>query len=218
MSLHLYDYVLSGNCYKVRLFLALLNQHCDVTAVDFFPGEAHLSPTFLEINPAGTLPVLTDGDLTLCDSAAILVYLAQKYDNSGTWHPSTDAATSAWIQFWLAFASKLSDTVGQARLHDMLNLPCDIDATRTAGHRALRELESHLSEQGFRGHRFLIGDTPTIADIACFPYAALAPDGGIEHDDYPAVRRWLVDIRRLPRFIEMPGIHRLHDQADDPTP
>ena len=218
MRVQLYDYALSGNCYKVRLFLALLNQPCDVTAVDFFPGEAHLAPDFLEINPAGTLPVLTDGDLTLCDSAAILVYLAQQYDNTGTWCPRMDAATSARIQFWLAFASRLSDTVGQARLHDMLNLPCDIDAARAAGHRTLRELESHLSEQGFRGQRFLIDDSPTIADIACFPYAALAPDGGIEHDDYPAVRRWLIDIRRLPHFIEMPGIHRLHDQADDPTP
>ena len=216
--MHLYDYALSGNCYKVRLFLALLQQPHTSTAVDFFPGEAHLGDAFLEINPAGTLPVLTDGELTLCDSAAILVYLAQAYDTSGTWHPTQDAATSARIQFFLAFASRLSDTVGQARLHDMLNLPCDIDSARAAGHRALRELESHLTEQSFADQRFLVGDTPSIADLACFPYAALSPDGGIAHDDYPAVRRWLIDVRRLPGFIEMPGIHRLHDQADDPTP
>ncbi|MEM6985433.1 MAG: glutathione S-transferase family protein [Pseudomonadota bacterium] len=216
--MHLYDYALSGNCYKIRLFLALLGQSCETTAVDFFPGFAHLEPNFLEINPAGTLPVLTDGDLTLCDSAAILVYLAHKYDKAGTWYPTGSASTSARIQFWLAFASRLSDTVGLARLHDMLSLPCDIEHARREGHRALRELEAHLTEQSFRGLAFLLGESPTIADIACFPYAALAPDGGIDHDDYPVLRRWLVSVRRLPGFIEMPGIHRLHDQAEDPTP
>lgn len=210
--MQLYDYVLSGNCYKVRLMLSLLGQRCELIAVDVHPGKAHLQPGFLEINPAGTLPVLIDGELSICDSSAILVYLAQRYDSTGSWRPNANATSSALVQFWLSFGSRLSNSIGRARLHDMLGIPCDIAAAREAGCLALRELDAHLVEQGFKGERFLLGDTPTIADIACFPHAALAPDAGIEHDDYPALRRWLIDVRRVPGFIEMPGIHRLHDQ------
>ena len=48
---------------------------------------------------------------------------------------------------------------------------------------------------------------PTVADIACFPYVALAGDGGVETDGYLAVRRWLDRFKRLPGFVTMPGIH-----------
>ena len=208
----LYDYVLSGNCYKIRLLLALLNRDYDSVAVDFHPGEAHKHPDFLDINPAGTLPVLIDGDVTLCDSQAILVYLARRYDPSGVWYPVDDGPVTGRVQQWLSFSNRLTETAGQARLAAMLGRPLDLDAARAGARRALRELEAHLTERAFDGGRFLIADHATIADIACFPYAALSPDGGIDHDDYPALRRWLIDMRRLPGFIDMPGIPPLLDQ------
>lgn len=211
MSLRLYDYVLSGSSYKVRLFLNLLGQDYQSIAVDFYPGGEHKKPDFLEINPAGTLPVLMDGDLSLCDTQAILCYLAAKYDASGNWFPQSNPALLGRMMQWMAFAGRLTDTAGAARLHDMIGRELDVDAARRGAHKALRELEAHLTEQGFHGEAFIIGDAPTIADIACFPYAALSPDGGIEHDDYPALRKWMVAVRRLPGFIEMPGIHPLHE-------
>lgn len=214
MSLRLYDYVLSGSAYKIRLFLSLLGQEYESVAVDFYPGGEHKKPAFLAINPAGTLPVLVDGDVTLCDTQAILAYLAAKYDASGNWFPQSDPPLLGRIMQWLAFAGRLTDTAGAARLHDMIGRDLDVDAARKAAHKALRELEAHLTEQGFRGQTFIAGITPTIADIACFPYAALSPDGGIEHDDYPALRKWMVAVRRLPGFIEMPGIHPLHEQHE----
>ncbi|MEK1891928.1 MAG: glutathione S-transferase family protein, partial [Rhizobium sp.] len=57
---------------------------------------------------------------------------------------------------------------------------------------------------------------PTVADIACFPYVALAPDGGVSLDPYPAIRLWSRAIRALDAFIEMPGIHRLHELKPEP--
>jgi glutathione S-transferase len=81
---------------------------------------------------------------------------------------------------------------------------------------ALRELEAGLVEQGLRGMRFLAADRPTIADIACFPYVALAPDGGVSLDPYPAIRLWSRALRSLDHFIEMPGIHRLHELKPEP--
>ena len=211
MSMILYDYILSGSSYKVRLLMAILKADYDTVAVDFYPGGEHRKPEFLALNPAGTLPVLVDGETTLCDTQAILAYVARKHDSSGTWFPVEEIKSLAHILQWMAFSGRLTDTAGAARLHDMIARPLDIKNARRGAHKALRELESHLTERGFDGKSFLVTDHPTIADIACFPYVALSPDGGITHDDYPAIRKWLIAVRRLPGFIEMPGIHALHD-------
>lgn len=216
MTLILYDYVLSGNAYKARLLFALLNVPYESRAIDFHPGAEHKSPEFLKINPAGTLPVLTDGDLTLTDSASILVYLALRHDASGNWYPVSDPARCAQITSWLTFADLLTMSIGVARLHDMIGRPANIRKARAAAHKALRRLESHLVEQEFAGHRYLVGGEPTIADIACFPYTALAGDGGISLMGYPAIGRWLLAIRGLNRFVGMPGIHAMHGSAKAP--
>jgi len=210
----LYDYTLSGSCYKVRLMAALLGVKLERIAVDFYPGGAHKQTDFLALNPAGTLPMLTADDLVLTDSAAILVWLARTYDDSGEWLPVDDPARLAMVQNWLAVASRLTDTSGAARLHEMLRKPCDFARAQSGAHDTLRILEAHLTKVQLRGGAYLLGDTPTIADIACFPYAALAPDGGVSLDSYPALRNWTLDIRTLPGFIEMPGIHPVHAQID----
>lgn len=210
----LYDYVLSASCYKVRLLAALMGVKLELEAVDFHPGQAHKSAAFRAINPAGTLPVLVDGDLVLSESTAMLVYLAQA--SGKIWLGDATRASAAKVQNWLAFSARLGASLGMARLHDMLLYPGDIEAFRRAGVECLRELEAHLTEARFAGRIFLVGDSPTIADIACFPNVALAPDGGVSLDDYPSIRLWSRAVRALPRFIEMPGIHRLHELK--PTP
>ncbi|MEO5615927.1 MAG: glutathione S-transferase family protein [Cypionkella sp.] len=210
----LYDYVLSASCYKVRLMAALMGVKLDLKAVDFHPGREHRSAAFRALNPAGTLPVLVDGDLVLTESTATLVYLAQ-VSKADAWL-GAGPAQAAQVQQWLAFSARLGASLGMARLHDMLLYPGDIDAFRHAGVECLRELEAHLTEARFAGRIFLVGDTATIADIACFPNVALAPDGGVTLDDYPSIRLWSRAIRALPGFIEMPGIHRLHELKPAP--
>lgn len=214
MTLRLYDYVLSASCYKIRLMAALLGVPLDLMAVDFHPGREHKGAAFRALNPAGTLPVLVDDDLIMTESTAMLVYLSQSYNP--TWLGQQNAATMAGIQHWLAFSARLGGSLGMARLHDMLHTPADIDAVRKAGVECLRELEAHLTEARLSGRIFLEGASPTIADIACFPNVALAPDGGVSLDDYPSIRLWLRAIRSLDRFIEMPGIHRLHELQPAP--
>lgn len=76
-------------------------------------------------------------------------------------------------------------------------------------------MEAALTEARWRGATFVLGANPTIADIACFPAVALAPDGGVSLDDFPATRLWTRAIRTLPGFIEMPGIARLHALKPD---
>jgi glutathione S-transferase len=214
MSLRLYDYVLSASCYKVRLMAALTGVKLDLVAVDFHPGAEHRSAAFRAINPAATLPVLVAGDLVLTESTAMLVWLARR---AGGWMGEDSPETAARVQHWLAFSARLNASLGLARLHDMLHFPADIDAARRAGVACLREMEAHLTEVRLGGGTFLVGDGPTIADIACFPNVALAPDGGVSLDDYPSVRLWGRAVRSLPGFIEMPGIHRLHELQPAPA-
>jgi len=210
----LYDYILSPSCYKARLMAALTGTELELRAVDFHPGLEHRGPELLALNPAGSIPILEDGGLLLTESSAILVYLAAKA--APEWLAGSAPEEAARVQQWLSFSGRLTASLGGARLHDMLLRPGDIDALRSQGIAALRELELGLVEQAERGKGFLAADRPTVADIACFPYVALAPDGGVPLDPYPAIRLWSRRLRSLPGFIEMPGIHRLHDLKPEP--
>ena len=202
----LYDYPLSGNCFKVRQMLAWLGLKWEPIAVDFHPGKAHKAPAFLaNVNPRGQLPVLDDDGFLLRDAQAILVYLASRYDSEHRWYPQ-DAKLRGEITVWLATADEITGTSSAARLHDAFGYALDVRSARAGAHALFRLMDDHLAERASNGKHWLVGESATIADLACFPYVALAPEGGIELDAYPALRRWVQDVRQLPGFIGMPGI------------
>ena len=210
----LYDYILSPSCYKVRLMASLTGVKLETRPVDFHPGMEHRGPELMALNPGGSIPILEDGDLVLTESSAMLAYIAAKA--APDWLGSDAPEETARIQQWLSFSHRLTANLGGARLHEMLLRPGDIGKLQSQGIAALRELEAGLFEQKLRGFSFLASDRPSIADIACFPYVALAPDGGISLDPYPTIRLWSRALRSLDGFIEMPGIHRLHDLKPEP--
>ena len=201
----LYDYILSGSCYKVRLMLNILNVEYEAVPVDFYPGLEHKKPDFLALNPLGQLPVLTDNDLILRDAQSILLYLASKYDSQRTWFPG-DPATRGQVAMWTAFGGDEIMAASAARLHDVLNYPFDVDQQRKSAHAAFLILDDHIAEQEIKGFDWLAGTSPTIADIACFPYVSLSEDGGISREEYPAIERWLRRVMDVPGFIDMPGV------------
>ena len=197
-ALKLHDLELSGNCYKVRLFCALLGLKLDVVPVDLM-GGAHKKSPFIDLNAFGEIPVLEDGGLLLRDSQAILVYLARKY--GGDWLP-TDAGSMAQIVTWLMVAeNEIARGPGDARLHDKFGFKLDVDRARTNAARILGLIESHL-----KTHVWLALDRPTIADIACMPYIALGHEGGVPLTPYPAIQAWIGRIKTLPGFIAMPAL------------
>lgn len=212
----LYDYILSPDAYKVRLMAALAGVKLELRAVDVHPGREPQSAPLLALNPAGSIPILIDGDLILTESAAMLAYLARLA--APDWLGDNDAAGTARVQQWLGFSSRLTRHLGGARATEMLTEPGDLPALQAAGTIDLRELEAALTERRIAGFTFLAADRPTIADIATFPFVALAPDGGVSLDPYPSIRLWMRAIRALPGFIEMPGIHRLHELKPEPAP
>ena len=205
--LKLYDYELSGNCYKIRLLLNMLAVPYERQCVDFYPGLEHKSADFLRINPLGQLPVLADGELILADSQAILVYLAAQYDASNLWYPQQQPELLGQINYWLSFASELGQSAGAARLQQSFNYDLDLAACQARAHQLLRVLDEQLWFQQHQQRDWLCaGYAPTIADIACFPYVILCEEGGVSRLDYPAVRLWCDQVKRIPGFVTMPGV------------
>lgn len=198
----LYDFGRSGNCYKIRLFLSLLDLQHETVTVNL-PGGEHREPWFLRINPEACVPVLVDGDLTLQDSSAILVYLARRWAD-GSWLPQ-EPLEAALVTRWLAFEQGMM-RYGLARGRSIaLNNPIRLAGTgslgecRRIGADALALLETQLTRTAW-----LVGnDRPTIADVACYPYSLLAPEAGLSLEPYPAIRRWFGDIEALPGYRAM---------------
>lgn len=205
----LYDYEIDADAYKVRLLLSMLGVDYEKSPVDVLPGREHRSEPFLKLNPLGTLPVLVDGELVLHDAEAILGYLARGRDGSGAWLPA-DPAAFASVGMWLLFSAReLSAAIG-ARNCDMLEAPGDRDALVAAARAAFRIMEDHMVRREFSGGKWFVGASATIADVALFPAVALSRDFGVDHDEYPTLRRWMRRVRSLPGFVTMPGIPDYH--------
>lgn len=205
MAIRLYDYPVSGSCYKVRLLLSFLGLEHETEQVGFYPNREHKSPDFLQINPLGQLPVLEDDGVRVRDAQAILCHLANRYDASGRWLPR-DPAQFGPVMMWLMFAGGELMAASAARMHDLLGYELDIDEARARAHAAFRVLDDHLTRREIAGKTWIVGEDPTVADIACFPYTALSSDGGIGREDYPAIRNWHRHFKRLPGFVAMSGI------------
>lgn len=195
----LYDMELSGNCYKVRLLCSLLAIPYESVPVDLVNGE-HKSAAFLCKNPRGQVPVLDDDGMLVWDSSAILLYLARQYGGD-YWLP-LDIKTMTEIMQWLSVSqNEILYGLARARAAMKFNRPWDIEQCRAHGKLGLAALEQHLS-----GRLWLAGTHETIADIACYPYVALAPEAGVPLADFPAIRQWLKRVQSLPGYITMPGI------------
>lgn len=198
--MQLYDFLKFGNCYKARLFLSILNIEYTLTPVDIMAGE-HQSDEFLAVNPEGMVPVLCD-DVILPESAAILVYLARQYADS-QWLPE-DPLQLATVVRWMVFEQN-EGRYGLARsrainlkLHTALAKTGSLKESQRIGVGALAMLDRQLASL-----QWLAGtNNPTIADIACYPYTLLAPEGGLSLSDFPAVQRWLDDMRNIPGYCK----------------
>ncbi len=194
----LYDLSVSGNCHKVRLFLSILGKDVDLIPVDFMAG-AHKKPPVTDLNPFGELPVLVDGDVVLRDSQAILVYLARKY-GATEWLP-IEAPDIGHVMEWLMVASnEVARGPNDARLAQRFGYGLDTDKAREKSARLLGIMDRHLDR-----NEFLALGRPTIADIACYPYLAVAGEGGVPLSQYPNVTAWMKRIEALPGFIPMPA-------------
>lgn len=194
----LYNFPKSGHAHRIDLMLSLLDLPAERVFVDLAKG-AHKTPEFLAMNPFGQVPVLDDNGTILADSNAILVYLASTYDTRGQWLPR-DPLGAARVQRWLSVAAGLlAFGPAAARLNTVFGASFNSDEVINRAHTLLKVMDAELGKTPF-----LVGNEPTIADIANYSYIAHAPEGNVSLDAYPHVRAWLNRIEALPGFIGMP--------------
>lgn len=200
-TLKLHRFPLSGHSHRAELFLSLLQLPHELIEVDLRQG-AHKRPEFIALNSFGQVPVLQDGDTTIADSNAILYYLASKYGKGQAieWLPS-DPARAANVQRWLSVAAGLvAFGPARARLKTVFNAQIDADDAIARANALLTIMDAELQRT-----TYLVGNTPTIADISAYSYIAHAPEGNVSLQPYPHVRAWLARIEALPGFVPMPA-------------
>lgn len=195
-AIKIHSFPLSGHAHRVVLFANLAGINHEVIDVDL-AGGAHKAPEFLALNPNGQVPVIEDGTTVVSDSNAILVYLARKFAPSFL---PTDPIAEAEVQKFLTLAAgELAFGPAAARLITVFNAPLPVDFCQATATKVLGRLEAHLE-----GRDFLVGDAPTIADVAIYSYTAHAPEGNVSLEEYPNVRRLLANIEALDGFVPMP--------------
>ena len=195
----LYNNPVSGNCYKVRLLFAHLGipyERRDLDVVD----RSNRPEVLGGLNPALRVPTLVlDDGRALAESGAILWYLGE-----GTRFVPDDrfrrAQVLQWMffeqydhepnvavaRFWLAYSGRADEVTDQ------------LPKWHAGGNRALTAMEKHLD-----GRDYLVGDSPTLADMALYGYTHVADEGGFDLEPYPAVRAWLDRVASEPGHVPM---------------
>jgi glutathione S-transferase len=193
----LYDSAVSGNCYKVRLLLAHLGISYERRTMDVV-DRSNRAEVLGGLNPALRVPTLVlDDGRTLAESGAILWYFGE-----GTPFVPDDrfrrAQVLQWmffeqydhepalavVRFWLAYSGRPEAFADR------------LDERRAAGYRALDAMEGQLAAR-----EFLVGDSPTLADIALYAYTHVADEGGFDLGGYPAIGAWLGRVSALPGHV-----------------
>lgn len=200
----LYDFMPSGNGYKVRLALRELGLPFRYREVDILRGESR-EPWFLAKSPVGQIPILELSDGTcLSESTAILFHLAE-----GSSLLSTDALARTRTLQWMCFEQTHVDgVISRARFRRLYpdvipTRPEEFEQWWTQGGHALRVLDDHLQTRAY-----LVEDRFSIADIALYAYVHAAPEGGFDLRPFAALRSWFSRIEARPAYIpigEVPG-------------
>lgn len=195
--IRLYDYLSSGNGYKVRLLLTLLAIPFERVELDIVKAETR-TPEFLEKNPNGRIPLLeTEDGKLLAESNAILFYLAE-----GTSYMPNDPFARAQVMQWMFFEQYSHEPNIATVRHWIMHLGVSkeqremLAQKQKQGYTALQVMEKQL-----QNHEFFVAERYSIADIALYAYTHVAPQGGFELGSFPAIRAWLDRVSQQPGHI-----------------
>lgn len=197
--LRLYDFLPSGNGYKVRLLLTQLGIPFERVEINILAGESR-ELEFLSKNPNGRIPVLEiEKGKLLTESNAILFYLSE-----GTEFFPSDSLERAKVMQWLFFEQYSHEPyIATSRYWISILGKADeyrdaIAQKREPGYAALSVMEKHLTDCSF-----FVGNRYTIADIGLFAYTHVADEGGFNLTKFPALQAWLERVKAQPRYISI---------------
>ena len=195
--LRLYDFLPSGNGYKVRLLLSQLDIPFERIELNILKGETR-TPEFLSKNPNGRIPLLeTQPGQFLAESNAILFYLSE----GSQFLPNEHFLRSKVLQ-WLFFEQYSHEPyIATSRFWISILDKSDeyrdaLEQKRELGYAALTVMEKHLAF-----HNFFVDEHYTIADIALFAYTHVAHEGDFNLTKFPAINTWLERVKLQPLHI-----------------
>lgn len=193
-----YSMALSGHAHRVALLLNALGLDYETIEVDLKAREQK-TEAFLAMNPFGQVPVIDDNGTAVWDSTAILTYLCLTYDADGRFLPR-DPVAFAEVVAWLGKASgPIAYGPAAARRANVFKATLDVDHARQIAHDFLTTMDAQL-----KGREWLVGEGPTIADMACYAYIAHAPEGGTDLAPFANVEDWIARLEAQPFFKPMP--------------
>ena len=205
----------SPNPAKVALFLEEAGMPYELVPVDTRKGE-QFAPSFVAINPNAKVPVIVDGDTIVCDSNAILFYLAEQ---TGKFLPEETAAARGQLLSWLMFvATGIGPYMGQAvhfRNFAPEKIPYAINRYVYEAQRHFGIVDAHLA-----GRRYIMGDRYTIVDMALWGWARVIPFalGEEAWGRMPNLKRWFDEISARPaaaRANALKDRHTYKAEVDD---
>jgi GST-like protein len=208
-------YNLAPNPTKVALCLEEMALPYELVPVDTRKGEQH-TPQFLAVNPNAKVPAIVDGDATIFDSNAILLYLAEK---TGKFLPGKSDKERGELLSWLMFvASGIGPYSGQAvHFRNVAPEPKDY-----AVNRYTFEAQRHwgILEQRLANRKWMLGDAYTVVDMAVWGWSRLIPNvlGPEAPKQYPNLQRHLGEISARPaaqRAMALKDKHAFKTDMDE---
>jgi len=193
----LYDYLPSGNSYKVRLLMSYLGLSYDWVNLDIIKGETQ-TDSYKSKNPVGQIPLLELADgRRIAESNAIIYFLAE-----GTPYWPKNAFDQAKALQWMFFEQyKHEPSIAVARFihhYAMEQRKDELPVLTKKGYLALDVMEAHLAD-----NLWFVGAGPTIADVALYAYTHVAGEGGFDLTKYPNILAWLDRFSDHPRYIRI---------------
>jgi glutathione S-transferase len=195
--LTLYDYLDSGNGFKVRLLLSQLTQQYCWVERDIIAGETR-TPDFLARNPNGNIPVIeTDDGMCLAESNAILWYLAE----GSAFVPHEKMARAQVLQ-WMFFEQYSHEPYVATPRFIFKHLPensprrAELSQRLAKGRAALAVMDTHLN-----GRQFFVAESYSIADIALYAYTHVAGEATLDLTPFKNVTAWLQRVADQPYYI-----------------
>lgn len=186
----LYGSTDSGHSYKIRSLLLMSETAHQYQWVDLSHPRSQRHPEFVKTSKFGEVPVLIDQGHALCQSNAILIYLAQKTKK----FCGTDAEWQAVLEWLFWEPNRIGFSVPNLR-YALRWSPQPPDVLAYLRQRAVVDLEA--LDARLSSTPFLLPSGPTIADISCSAYLFWLNDIGIDEAQYPHLQKWLTTLRAL---------------------
>ncbi|KAJ8133024.1 hypothetical protein O1611_g598 [Lasiodiplodia mahajangana] len=211
-DIHLYT-AQTPNGIKISILLEELNLQYKATAIEFSkntqkvlkPGLAE--PWFLEINPNGRIPAMTDTlngkQIRIFESGAMLQYLVDQYDKdhkvSYPFGTAEYYETNSWLMWQMGGLGPMQGQLNHFNRYAPEKIPYGIERYKSETRRLYRTMDDALKKST---SGYLVGDKCTIADIACWGWVAVGRSSGVDPKQFPALNEWVL------RMLKRPGVEK----------